>query len=62
MTSECAADVPSSALTDLMSDKGNAMTLRLGYLLPTREAVMAGQPEARPLLELAEHAERLGLD
>ena len=38
------------------------MTLRLGYLLPTREAVMAGQPEVRPLLELAEHAERLGLD
>ena len=38
------------------------MTLRLGYLLPTREAVMAGRPQARALLELAAQAERLGLD
>lgn len=38
------------------------MTLRLGYLLPTREAVMAGEPAAAPLLELAERAESLGLD
>jgi alkanesulfonate monooxygenase SsuD/methylene tetrahydromethanopterin reductase-like flavin-dependent oxidoreductase (luciferase family) len=35
---------------------------RIGYLLPTREHIMAAQHRARPLLELAEHAERLGLD
>ncbi len=38
------------------------MTTRIGYLLPTREHVMAGRPEVRPLLDLAERAERLGLD
>jgi alkanesulfonate monooxygenase SsuD/methylene tetrahydromethanopterin reductase-like flavin-dependent oxidoreductase (luciferase family) len=36
--------------------------LKLGYLLPTRENVMAGKPEARPLLDLAERAEQLGFD
>ena len=36
--------------------------LKLGYLLPTRENVMAGKPEARPLLDLAERAETLGFD
>ena len=40
----------------------NAMSIRIGYLLPTRERVMAGQPQAAPLLELAERAERLGFD
>ena len=40
----------------------NAMSIRIGYLLPTRERVMAGQPHAAPLLELAERAERLGFD
>src|SRR5947209_13564008 len=38
------------------------MSIRLGYLLPTRERIMAGQPQATPLLELAERAERLGFD
>jgi alkanesulfonate monooxygenase SsuD/methylene tetrahydromethanopterin reductase-like flavin-dependent oxidoreductase (luciferase family) len=38
------------------------MTLRIGYLLPTRERVMAGQAQAAPLLELAQRAERLGFD
>ena len=38
------------------------MSIRIGYLLPTRERVMAGQPQAGPLLELAERAERLGFD
>ena len=38
------------------------MSIRIGYLLPTRERVMAGQPQAAPLLELAERAERLGFD
>src|SRR5467141_3406914 len=38
------------------------MSIRIGYLLPTRERVMAGQPQASSLLELAERAERLGFD
>ena len=32
----------------------------VGYLLPTREAVMAGRPATAPLLALAEWAEALG--
>lgn len=35
---------------------------KVGYLLPTREAVMAGRPETGPLLALAERAETLGYD
>ena len=35
---------------------------RLGYLIPTREAVMQGQPAARPLLDLGVRAEALGYD
>ena len=35
---------------------------RLGYLLPTRERIMAGRPETGPLLALAEKAEGLGYD
>ncbi len=38
------------------------MAVRIGYLLPTRERVMAGEPQAVPLLELAQRAERLGFD
>ena len=38
------------------------MPPQIGYLLPTREAVMQGRPEASPLLELAERAESLGFD
>lgn len=38
------------------------MPLRIGYLLPTREAVMEGRHAARPLLELAVRAESLGYD
>jgi len=38
------------------------MSIRIGYLLPTRERVMAGQPQAASLLELAERAEHLGFD
>src|SRR5260221_11740639 len=38
----------------------NAMSIRIGYLLPTRERIMAGQPQAAQLLELAERSERLG--
>jgi probable F420-dependent oxidoreductase len=38
------------------------MAVRIGYLLPTRERVMEGRPEAAPLLALAERAERLGYD
>jgi probable F420-dependent oxidoreductase len=38
------------------------MSVRLGYLLPTRESIMEGRPEAEPLLQLAERAEALGYD
>src|SRR6201998_3415874 len=38
------------------------MPPRIGYLLPTREQVMQGRPEAAPLLALAEKAEGLGFD
>lgn len=38
------------------------MAPRIGYLLPTREAVMQGRPETGPLLALAERAETLGFD
>ena len=38
------------------------MAPKIGYLLPTREAVMEGRPEAAPLLALAEKAEGLGYD
>jgi probable F420-dependent oxidoreductase len=38
------------------------MTPKLGYLLPTREQIMEGRPEATPLLELAARAEKLGFD
>ncbi len=35
-------------------------TLSIGYLVPTREAIMSGQPETGRLLALAERAEQLG--
>src|SRR5277367_4363950 len=38
------------------------MSPRIGYLLPTRERVMEGRPEAAALLALAERAEGLGFD
>ena len=48
--------------SSLQDGAENAMSLRIGYLLPTRERITAGQPQAAPLLELAERAERLGFD
>jgi alkanesulfonate monooxygenase SsuD/methylene tetrahydromethanopterin reductase-like flavin-dependent oxidoreductase (luciferase family) len=38
------------------------MTISMGYLLPTRERVMQGQPDTGELLRLAERAESLGFD
>lgn len=38
------------------------MSPKIGYLLPTRESIMEGRPEAGPLLALAERAEKLGYD
>ena len=38
------------------------MSVQIGYLLPTRESIMEGRPEAGPLLALAERAEALGYD
>jgi len=36
--------------------------MKIGYLLPTREQIMEGRPEAAPLLDLAAQAEALGFD
>jgi hypothetical protein len=36
------------------------MIPQIGYLLPTREAIMQGRPENAPLLHLAEPATSLG--
>jgi hypothetical protein len=36
------------------------MTIRFGYLLPTRERIMGGDPDAAPLLAQAGRAETLG--
>lgn len=41
-------------------DQEMRMPPKLGYLLPTRERIMQGRPEAGPLLALAERAEALG--
>ena len=38
------------------------MPPRIGYLLPTREQIMEGRPDAAPLLDLAARAEALGYD
>src|SRR5919107_1139271 len=38
------------------------MSVRIGYLLPTRESIMEGRPEGEPILQLAERAEALGYD
>ena len=38
------------------------MPPKIGYLLPTRERVMEGRPQAGPLLDLAARAEGLGFD
>src|SRR5687768_8949959 len=38
------------------------MTVNVGYLLPTRESIMEGRPQAEPLMKLAERAESSGYD
>src|SRR5499426_4328248 len=38
------------------------MTVQLGVLIPTREAIMSGRPETGPLLTMAERAESAGFD
>ncbi len=38
------------------------MTVELGVLLPTREAVMSGRPATAPMLAMAERAEAAGFD
>ena len=35
------------------------MTIKLGYLLPTRERIMEGKPETGPMLDLATQARDL---
>src|SRR5215472_11475545 len=49
-------------LADASQSPETPMPTRLGYLLPTREKIMAGEPAADPLLDLAARAERLGFD
>ena len=50
--------------TNLVEDpiREDAMAVRIGYLLPTRESVMEDHPEVGPLLTLGERAETLGYD
>jgi alkanesulfonate monooxygenase SsuD/methylene tetrahydromethanopterin reductase-like flavin-dependent oxidoreductase (luciferase family) len=38
------------------------MTVKLGYLLPTRENIMQGRPAVRPMLDAAKRAGDLGID
>jgi alkanesulfonate monooxygenase SsuD/methylene tetrahydromethanopterin reductase-like flavin-dependent oxidoreductase (luciferase family) len=38
------------------------MAVEIGVLIPTREAIMSGRPEAAPLLAMAERAEAAGFD
>lgn len=38
------------------------MAPKLGYLLPTRERIMQGEPDVQPMLALAARAEALGFD
>ena len=38
------------------------MPAKIGYLIPTREAIMEGRHETAPLLKMAEQAEGLGYD
>jgi probable F420-dependent oxidoreductase len=38
------------------------MTVELGVLIPTREAIMSGRPDTAPLLTMAERAEAAGFD
>src|SRR6516164_752085 len=53
-----AAAPPSSVMNSgLQNGAENAMSIRIGYLLPPRERITAGQPQAASLLELAERAE-----
>ncbi len=49
-------------MTARHTTKEAAVAPRIGYLLPTREQVMQGHPEAAPLLDLAARAENLGYD
>ena len=38
------------------------MSIEVGYLLPTRERIVVGIHETGPILALADHAEKIGLD
>ena len=57
-----AAAPPSSVMNSSLQDGAeSAMSIRIRYLLPTRERIIAGQLQAAPLLELAERAERVSV-
>jgi alkanesulfonate monooxygenase SsuD/methylene tetrahydromethanopterin reductase-like flavin-dependent oxidoreductase (luciferase family) len=50
-------------MTNAISRLGEfPVTVKLGYLLPTREAIMQGHPEVRPMLDAAKQAGDLGFD
>src|SRR5262249_26901620 len=55
-------DPLSSVLRRLSSVLRIIMPPRIGYLLPTRENIMQGEPQAVPLLDLAMRAGDLGFD
>src|SRR5512134_4188757 len=46
----------------LRGRRDRPMAVEFGLLIPTREAVMSGRPEAAPLLALADRAEAAGFD
>lgn len=46
----------------LARELGDIMTIKVGYLLPTRENIMLGRPETRSLLDAAKQAHSLGFD
>src|SRR5262245_51553330 len=61
-SSHAVAAPPSSVMnSSLQNGAENAMSIRIGYLPPTRERIMAEQSQAAPLPELAERAERVSV-
>jgi len=44
------------------SNSETEMSVGVGYLLPTRERIVVGIHETGPILALADHAEKIGLD
>jgi alkanesulfonate monooxygenase SsuD/methylene tetrahydromethanopterin reductase-like flavin-dependent oxidoreductase (luciferase family) len=47
-------------MSGILHEEVPMTAIKIGYLLPTREQIMEGRPEAAPLIALAERAEALG--